>query len=519
MENTPEKEKEKEKEKEIVNRFSNFGSKMGTSVPIDPNALIEGKFDNSRFLKKTHQYTKEEAEQIIKEGNPEQLTELSRFFYDSSGFYKRLLSYYATILYYIPLIIPHMKKNNKEIKDSKILDKYYSALEFSSNINFRQLCNHFAKTVLTEGAYYGMIKEADGEFSIQDLPYEYCRTRFKSFSGVDIVEFDVTWFDLIKDTNSKIEVLNSFPKEIRKGYNKYKKGKLFNSWIKLPVEKGIHFSLFGEKPFFSSVIPSIINFNDYVVLEKKKDTKNTKSVIVQELPHTANGDLVFSPEEALEFHQGLANVAKNNEFLDAITSYGTVHEIKLNEDDAASKDNLSKISSILYSESGVSKQLFSAEGNISLEKSIQNDITLITVLSNSFAIWLKNLLNFHFSNKKVSFDVVIPPVGQYNIKDYQSQTLNAAQYGYSLFLPSISMYLEQNQLLDLKVLENEALNLVDLLVPLHSSHTESNSDENNSTKTELEQKEAESKGASKEEEERSDKTIQNKETSNGGEKE
>ena len=52
MENTP--EKEKEKEKEIVNRFSNFGSKMGTSIPIDPNALIEGKFDNSRFLKKTH---------------------------------------------------------------------------------------------------------------------------------------------------------------------------------------------------------------------------------------------------------------------------------------------------------------------------------------------------------------------------------------------------------------------------------------------------------------------------------
>ena len=50
LENTP--EKEKEKEKEIVNRFSNFGSKMGTSIPSDPNALIEGKFDNSRILKK-----------------------------------------------------------------------------------------------------------------------------------------------------------------------------------------------------------------------------------------------------------------------------------------------------------------------------------------------------------------------------------------------------------------------------------------------------------------------------------
>ena len=54
------------------------------------------------------------------------------------------------------------------------------------------------------------------------------------------------------------------------------------------------------------------SLNDYIVLEKEKDEQELKAIIAQELPHTANGDLILEPEEALEIHKGLAELSKKN---------------------------------------------------------------------------------------------------------------------------------------------------------------------------------------------------------------
>ena len=59
--------------------------------------------------------------------------------------------------------------------------------------------------------------------------------------------------------------------------------------------------------------------------------------------------------------------------------------------------------------------------------------------------------------------------------------------------------------------------MVEILSPLRSSHTETNKT-SSTQKTEEEIKQAESEGASKESEELSDRTIQNIESGNGGEK-
>jgi len=133
-------------------------------------------------------------------------------------------------------------------------------------------------------------------------------------------------------------------------------------------------------------------------------------------------------------------------------------------------------------------------------------------LANSFSIWLKNLINAHFSNKKINFGVEILPVGQYNQKDYLSQTMNAAQYGFSFFIPSLAMGLEQNQLLDMKRLEIDLLDMQTVMVPLRSSHTESGNqaDSEKQKLTEEEQRQAESEGASVDETEQAEQTIKNK---------
>lgn len=515
-----ENEKSEKLTEEIKNRFAGFAAKLVEGVSVtNQDFFTTGMQSMGARARAITPRTREEAEEIIRSGKPDQLRELSQSFFYSSGFYRRLLTHYATILYYTPLLIPHMTGNKKKITEKKYEAKYFESLEFINSLNFEQLCRHFALSVLVDGAYYGMVKEVDGKCCIQDLPYDYCRSRMKSFSGVDIVEFDVTWFDNIRDDKLKKETLATFPKEIRSGYLKYLKGSLPSSWVRIPSEMGIHFSLYEERPYFSPVIPSIINFNEYVEIEKAKDLQQLHTLVVQEIGHTSNGDLIFEPEEAVELHKGLTEITKKNEHLDGITSYGQIKTHRLLDDDSAVKNNLEKISSILYAESGSSQQLFAADGNVSLERSIQNDIALMMFLANNFSIWLKNLINSKFADNNITFGVEILPVGQYNVKDYQSQALNAAQYGYSFMIPSLAMGLEQNQLLDLKNVEIQLLKMDEVLMPLQSSHTASGKEGQGSSSklTEAEQEQREKEGNQKSEEERSEKTIQNRESSVGGE--
>ena len=84
----------------------------------------------------------------------------------------------------------------------------------------------------------------------------------------------------------------------------------------------------------------------------------------------------------------------------------------------------------------------------------------------------------------------------------------------------MALGLRQDELLDLKELENNIYKLSDVLIPLHSSYTETQEGEtqgNGAKNTEAEVKQAQKDGASKAEENRSEKTIKNRESSVGGE--
>lgn len=501
---------------EIVNRFSKISGQLSDASVTDDNYFTEMGFSSGRSHKKHNSYTKEDVESIIEKGNDVELRELSNSFFYSSGFYRRLLTYYSTILYYTPLIIPITTEGKKKISEKKCSDRYYKALDFADSLNFEQLCRHFALTVLRQGAYYGLLKETNGNFVVQDLPYDYCRTRLKSYTGVNIVEFNVEWFDKIKDEDLKKETLKNFPKDIRKAY--LTKGKNKSKWVRIPVEQGIHFTLYEDKPFFAPAIPSIVDSKAYVELEKARDAQQLRSLVIQEIDHTSNGDLVLEPEESAELHKGLTKITKANDNVDGITTYGKIKVERLLEESAAQKDNLEKISKVMYSESGVSRQLFAAEGNSSVERSIQNDISTIYPLAEQFALWLKVCLNHHFADKNIKFSTTILPVGQYNYKDYMTQAMSCAQYGYSSLVPAIAMGFSQSEFVNLKELENELYEMTDLLLPLRSAHTETGEEEGTkSGKSDAEIQKAKKDGASKAEENRSEKTIKNRESSVGGE--
>jgi len=61
------------------------------------------------------------------------------------------------------------------------------------------------------GVYYGILRADNESVVIQDLPIAYCRSRFKDFNNLDILEFNLMYFEHITDEALREEAVRTFP--------------------------------------------------------------------------------------------------------------------------------------------------------------------------------------------------------------------------------------------------------------------------------------------------------------------
>ena len=176
----------------------------------DAYSRVRGKSSRS----KTRHYSAEEIQQIVDSGDPVSRAALSEYFFLTNGLYKRIIVHYATFLTYSWILIPDLKKRTYKITDTKIANQYYAAADFCTGFQIERKCTLFAKDILVRGAYYGLIHDTDSAVVIQDLPFEYCRCRFKNRDDIDIIEFDMEFFDTIRDEKIKKAILETYPKVI-----------------------------------------------------------------------------------------------------------------------------------------------------------------------------------------------------------------------------------------------------------------------------------------------------------------
>ena len=426
--------------------------------------------DAKSYRERNPMYSKEEIKRIVECGDPIERAKLSEFFFATSGLYKRIILHYATFLTYSWVLVPHIKNPRDKISNKKISQAYYNASDFCTSFQIERKCTLFSKDILVKGAYYGLIHE-DGDFvAIQDLPFDYCRSRFKNSHDVDIVEFNMAFFDTIRDEALRKEILETYPKVVQKGYYNYKhKGK--DRWIFLPAELGIYFCLFEESPFFLDLIPLIDDLEDYKEINKERNLLSLKRIITQEIPHDGM-NLVFEPEEASEMHEGVLEMIANNPDADVITSYGKVSLLDLSGD-VGEKTDVEQAQQLIYDSAGVSKELFSADSDSGLTFSLNNDLSMMMILGKKFGHFFTALLNNKFGNRKVSFKLLILPVSFYNAYEYTSKAKDLAAFGYSLIMPIVATGLDQTSLADLKALENDVLEFNEILKPLQSAYTQS----------------------------------------------
>lgn len=447
------------------------------------------------------QYTRDEIEQILNKGSVASQIALSKQYFASSGFYRRILIHYATLLKYCGIIIPAVARS-KKITDEPIQKKYYDALAFIDRINIPEIGSSIALKALINGAYYGIVQTLDKtHFTLLELPASYCCSRYKDPSGNDLIEFDLSYFNTIVKKEDREAAFAAYPKEIIKAYKQYKKGKRAN-WYLIPSDLGVCFPFYDGRPCFLSLIPTILDREEYIEADKARDKSEVKKIIIQKIPHLTDGTLLFEPDEAVEIHSGTVGMMKNNPNVDVLTTYADV-DVKGSEGDSDSNSNLDKAKQIIYDEAGVSSELFSATGNLTLEKAINNDIAFMMPFAYKLSRFITNITNRLYSNASISFKYKILPVSIYNASDYVDMTFKLASSGYSYILPAVAADLTQKELLEMKDIENELLGLQEKLVPLASSFTQSGNEGAGAPK--------------KKDSEKSDKTIKNEVSlDNGG---
>lgn len=332
---------------------------------------------------------------------------------------------------------------------------------------------------MRDGCYYGVVCALDkNNFAVWDLPQDYCRTRYKDFQGNDLVELNLNWFNTITDKEVREATLRIFPKEIRNEFTKYINNKRKDCWMILNPEIGICFPyLENSAPLFLSMIPSSIYYDKTVDTEIEREEEEIKKIIVQKVPHNAStNELVFEPEEALEMHTGTVGMLKGNKNLSVLTTYADVDAIVSKTAGESTSNTLEKMANNVYYKAGVSGQIFGAGSNSSVSLSIINDISKLTPILQKYSVFVTNIINRVFGNQNLSFKYTILPVSLYNQKEYVDSAYKLAGSGYSYLLPAVSMGMSQQELVSIKDLENNILELHDKLIPLSSTYTQGNDD-------------------------------------------
>ena len=463
------------------------------------------------------------------------LRQISDFFYAASGIYQTVCNYFAFLYRYDWYVYP---ENIKEgAKPEKVIEEYNKILSYLDRSYIKKMCGEIALKVVKYGCYYGYLVDSNKEIQIQELPPEYCRTRF-SVSGMPAVEFNMAFFDeKFADIGYRMKVLKMFPEEFQKGYALYKQGKLgpdedyFNAgdgpaefryrrlygWYLLDPACTVKFNINdSDLPIFINALPAILDLDAAQELDRKKQMQKLLKILVQKLPMDKNGDLIFDVDEARDIHNTAVAMLRRAVGVDVITTFADVQSIDISDKNTtASQDDLEKVERTVYNSLGISRNLFNSDGNIALNNSILDDESTMRNLILQFDVFFDKIVDKKSTNKKFDFRFIMLETSQYNYMNLSKYYKELTANGQSKFMPMVALGHSQSSVLNLAYFENEILDLPSIMIPPLMSSTMNGEDilgRKNKSETSNPQEKSEGGRPEKPDNEKSDKTIQNKES-------
>ena len=205
-----------------------------------------------------------------------ELRRISNHYYNLSGIYSRICNYLAFLYRYDWYVAPEIYDDS--IKEDKVLKDFSKMLNYLDNSYLKKLFGEIALEIIKNGCYYAYIVPSTNGLVLQQLPVDYCRSRF-FVENNPAVEFNMKFFDTFSDISYRMKVLKLFPEEFQKGYVLYKQGKLTSTelgdreggWYLLDPENTVKFNFNGSDiPLFVNSIPSILDLDAAQDLDRRK---------------------------------------------------------------------------------------------------------------------------------------------------------------------------------------------------------------------------------------------------------
>lgn len=498
--------------------------------------------------------------QAISERNLPLIREISNYFYNTNGIYSKVCDYFAYLYRYDWYITPEIKDESEKSFEKALID-FNNILGYLDNSHVKKVCGNIASEVVKNGAYYGYISPSRDGLVLQQLPINYCRTRF-NIGDMPVIEFDMRFFDEnFRDVNYRMKILRMFPKEFQKGYVLYKQGKLepdteyyplgrrdthlVNTNTQLNWRPGYWYTLEpgsavkfcfnnGDQPLFINAIPAILDLDAAQDLDRRKQMQQLLKIVIQKLPLDKNGDLIFDVDEARDIHNNAVEMLQHAIGVDVLTTFADVQvEDMADSNTTTTSDDLERVERTVYNSLGVSKNLFNTDSNLSLEKSILQDESTMRVLLLQFNSFFDKITQQLGSNKKkYNYRFYMLETTQYNYQNLAKMYKDQVQMGYSKMLPQIAMGHSQSSIIHTAFFENKVLKLSEIMIPpLMSSTLNADSilgtnNQNNNSKNQKTSEETKSTASTtktvktsdgagrpeKADSEKSEKTIQNKES-------
>ena len=448
----------------------------------------------------------------------------SNYFYEVSGIYERLCKYFAFLYRYDWYVVPYIEEGGP--KNEKILAEFAKVLNYLDNSNIKYMCGNIALEVIKNGCYYGYIVDTKHGMTLQQLPVQYCRSRYM-VGDAPAVEFNMKFFDeKFQTIEQRLKILEMFPPEFAKGYVMYKKSRLKDEagnttgWYLLDPGCAIKLNLNGsDYPILANAMPAILDLDAAQDLDRRKTMQKLLKIIIQKLPLDKNGDLIFDVDEAKDIHNNAVQMLKRAVGVDVMTTFADVDVADLaDKNTATSTDDLEKVERTLYNAAGVSQMVFNTDGNIALEKSILNDEASMRNLILQFSNLLNKIVTRKFPGKvgKYNFRVVLLETTIYNYLELAKIYKEQVQLGYSKMLPQIALGHSQSSVIANAHFENEVLKLYEIMIPPIMSSTmnaEAILGQKGAGKTQNPQSGSSGGRPAKPDSQKSEKTIKNNESS------
>lgn len=495
------------------------------------------------------------------------LREISDFYYRTNGIYQRACDYFAFMYRFDWYVVPEIYEEPTAASEKKILTNFNKILTYLDNSEIKRYCGQVALSVIKYGVYYGLIIPSKNQLVVQELPPAYCRTVMNS-GNMPVVEFSMRFFDeCFKDVNTRMKILQLFPKDVQKGYVLYKERKLSQpdkqvdptslfpstertrfwdqikwndgSWFVLDPASTVKFTMGNnaEQPFFINAIPAILDLDAAQDLDRKREMQKLLKILVQIAPRDKNGDLIFDVDEVRDLHENAREMLAGTIGVQPFTTPTDVKVEKIADDtNTTSTDALQRFERAVFNTMGISRNLFNTETNLALEKSILNDeatVKQLVLQINSF--FDRVVQSLTPQNNKYNFRLYMLETTQYNYKELSKMYKEQVQMGYSKILPQIALGHSQSSIIHTAYFENEVLDLAQIMIPpmlsstmnaetildkgnqKKSSNSQNKTDEGESStvkvsKTTLQTEKGDAGRPEKPDSEKSDKTIANKES-------